>query len=161
VDDIGCDFNCGPGEDFNVCKLQGEEGQVMVGAMICADREFPEAGAALMLKGAEIIVVPNSCEWNKLRSSLLEARAFENQLAIRHGKLSGIGCGPLTGIYRCGRKNGVPGETLIGRRSRRRGVGACGDRCKRYSRFPERGIVENGTSQDLVLRQSVNLVVNN
>jgi predicted amidohydrolase len=80
--DLGCDFNCNPGGHFSVCTLRGKEGQVNVGAMICADREFPEAGTALMLKGAEIIIVPNSCDWDKVRSSLLEGRAFENQLAI-------------------------------------------------------------------------------
>jgi predicted amidohydrolase len=80
--DLGCDFNCNPGDDFRVCGLQGKEGEVKVGAMICADREFPEAGTTLMLKGAEIVIVPNSCDWDRIRSTLLEARSFENQLAI-------------------------------------------------------------------------------
>jgi predicted amidohydrolase len=81
-DDIGCDFNCDPGDSFDVCTLAGKEGEVKVGAMICADREFPEAATELMLKGAEVIVVPNSCQWDQIRSSLLQARAFENLLAI-------------------------------------------------------------------------------
>ena len=80
--DIGCDFNCDPGDSFDVCTLAGKEGEANVGAMICADREFPEAATDLMIKGAEIIAVPNSCTWDKTRSSLLEARAFENLLAI-------------------------------------------------------------------------------
>lgn len=81
-DEIGCDFNCDPGDSFEVCTLACKGGEIKVGAMICADREFPEAAAELMIKGAEIIVVPNSCDWDKLRSSLLQARAFENLLAI-------------------------------------------------------------------------------
>ena len=32
-----------PGESFPVCTPMGAEGEVRVGAMICADREFPEA----------------------------------------------------------------------------------------------------------------------
>src|SRR5262249_47728324 len=40
--DIGCDVNCSPGTSFDVCTLTGSEGDVRVGAMICADREFPE-----------------------------------------------------------------------------------------------------------------------
>src|SRR6266404_2421740 len=60
VDDIGCDVNCSAGESFDVCKVAGEEGEVKVGAMICADREFPEAASELLLNGAELIVVPNA-----------------------------------------------------------------------------------------------------
>ncbi|HYL61166.1 MAG TPA: carbon-nitrogen hydrolase family protein [Candidatus Methylomirabilis sp.] len=80
--ELGCDFNCDPGDTSDVCTLAGKDGNVIVGAMICADREFPEPAADLMTQGAEIIVVPNSCHWDKIRSSLLEARAFENVLAI-------------------------------------------------------------------------------
>jgi len=114
VDDIGCDFNCDPGEDFSVCTLTGKEGEVTVGAMICADREFPEAGTALMLKGAEIIVVPNSCHWDKLRSSLLEARAFENQLAIAMANYPAPKTNGHSQAYTCvAWRNGVPKETLL------------------------------------------------
>lgn len=81
-DDIGCDYNCTPGNAFAVCTLLGKEGEVRVGAMICADREFPEAATQLMLNGAEIIVVPNACEFDDIRKALLKARAFENLLGI-------------------------------------------------------------------------------
>lgn len=57
VAEMGCDVNCSPGESFNVCTLTGAEGEVKVGAMICADREFPEAATQLMRNGAELIVV--------------------------------------------------------------------------------------------------------
>lgn len=35
--------------------------------MICADREFPEPATQLMLNGAELIVVPNACDWDEIR----------------------------------------------------------------------------------------------
>lgn len=81
-DDIGCDYNCSPGSEFPVCTLAGKEGDVSVGAMICADREFPEAATQLMLKGAELIMVPNSCLWTPILTDTLKTRAFENQAGI-------------------------------------------------------------------------------
>ncbi len=79
---IGCDANCSPGESFGVCTLESAEGQVTVGAMICADREFPEAATQLMLNGAELIVVPNACAWDEIRTVGLRTRAFENLVGI-------------------------------------------------------------------------------
>jgi len=80
--DIGCDVNCSPGELFDVCTLVGAEGEVKIGAMICADREFPEAAGQLMLNGAELIVVPNACTWDDIRTAGLKTRAFENLVGI-------------------------------------------------------------------------------
>jgi N-carbamoylputrescine amidase len=80
--EIGCDVNCSPGESFDVCTLDGAEGQVTVGAMICADREFPEAATQLMLNGADLVVVPNSCTWDEIRTAGLKTRAFENLVGI-------------------------------------------------------------------------------
>lgn len=81
-----CDFdvekNLTPGEDFYVCSLNTACGEVQVGAMICYDREFPESARILMLKGAELILVPNACPMEINRLSQLRARAFENMLAI-------------------------------------------------------------------------------
>ena len=82
VQDIGCDVNCSPGELFDVCTLVGAEGEVKIGAMICADREFPEAAGQLMLNGAELIVVPNACTWDDIRTAGLKTRAFENLVGI-------------------------------------------------------------------------------
>lgn len=50
--------------------------------MICYDREFPEAARILMLKGAELIVVPNACPMEINRLSQLRGRAYENMTAI-------------------------------------------------------------------------------
>lgn len=60
-----CDFdverNLTAGNDFYVTTLDTACGEVKVGAMICYDREFPESTRILMLKGAELILVPNAC----------------------------------------------------------------------------------------------------
>jgi predicted amidohydrolase len=76
--DIGCDVNCSAGESFAVCTLESDQGHVKVGAMICADREFPEAATELMLKGAELVIVPNACTWDEIRTAGLQIRAIEN-----------------------------------------------------------------------------------
>ena len=81
-----CDFGeervLKPGNDLFVRELETAEGPVKVGAMICYDREFPESARILMLKGAELILVPNACPMEINRLSQLRARAFENMLAI-------------------------------------------------------------------------------
>lgn len=81
-----CDFdverNLTPGENFYVTTLDTACGEVQVGAMICYDREFPESARILMLKGAELILVPNACPMEINRLSQLRARAYENMTAI-------------------------------------------------------------------------------
>jgi predicted amidohydrolase len=57
-------------------------GPAQVGAMICFDREFPESARILMLKGAELVLVPNACEMEVNRLSQLRARAFENMMGV-------------------------------------------------------------------------------
>ena len=56
-----CDFaderNVESGKEFKVCDFEG----IQLGVMICYDREYPESARILMLKGAEIILVPNDC----------------------------------------------------------------------------------------------------
>ena len=81
-----CDFdverNLTPGDDFYVADLDTAEGGVKIGCMICYDREFPESARILMLKGAEILLVPNACPMEINRLSQLRARAFENMVGI-------------------------------------------------------------------------------
>lgn len=81
-----CDFGeervLSAGEDFFVTDLDTKAGTVKIGAMICYDREFPESARILMLKGAEIILVPNACPMEINRISQLRSRAFENMLGI-------------------------------------------------------------------------------
>jgi len=82
-----CDFSereraLTPGDDFYAADLDTENGIVKVGAMICFDREQPESARILMLKGAEIILVPNACPMEINRLSQLRTRAYENMLGI-------------------------------------------------------------------------------
>lgn len=70
------------GDDFYVEELDTKEGMIKVGSMICYDREFPESARILMLKGAELILVPNACPMEINRLSQLRGRAYENMLAI-------------------------------------------------------------------------------
>lgn len=82
-----CDFSereraLTPGDDFYAADLDTESGIVKVGAMICFDREQPESARILMLKGAEIILVPNACTMEINRLSQLRTRAYENMLGI-------------------------------------------------------------------------------
>ena len=81
-----CDFdvekNLTPGDDFYTAELNTTNGNVKIGAMICYDREFPESARILMLKGAEVILVPNACPMEINRLAQLRARAFENMLGI-------------------------------------------------------------------------------
>ena len=81
-----CDFSVEraltPGDDFYVADLDTAIGTVKVGAMICFDREFPESARILMLKGAEIVLVPNACPMEINRLSQLRGRAYENMMGI-------------------------------------------------------------------------------
>ena len=80
--DFGDECRLTPGDDFYVATLNTAQGEVKIGAMICYDREFPESARILMLKGAEILLVPNACPMEINRISQLRARAFENMVGI-------------------------------------------------------------------------------
>ena len=80
--DFGEESRLTAGNDFYVADLDTVAGNVKVGAMICYDREFPESARILMLKGAEVVLVPNACPMEINRLSQLRARAFENMLGI-------------------------------------------------------------------------------
>ena len=69
-------------EDFYTASLDTANGSVLIGAMICYDREFPESARILMLKGAEIVLVPNACPMEINRLSQLRGRAYENMIGI-------------------------------------------------------------------------------
>lgn len=80
--DFGAEKGLTPGEEFVVTTLDTAKGEVQVGAMICYDREFPESARVLMLKGAEVVLVPNACPMELNRLSQLRGRAFENMMTI-------------------------------------------------------------------------------
>jgi predicted amidohydrolase len=81
-----CDFSseafCTPGDNFYTCDLDTSMGSVKIGAMICYDREFPESARILMLKGAEVILIPNACEIDENRKCQLRTRAYENMVGV-------------------------------------------------------------------------------
>lgn len=81
-----CDFDTErhltPGDDFPVAVLDTAAGPVRVGCMICYDREFPESARILMLRGAEVMLVPNACPMEINRLSQLRARAYENMACV-------------------------------------------------------------------------------
>jgi len=98
---IRCDALCCAGDSFGVATLTGSDGIVNIGAMICADREFPERATQLIRNGAEIIPVPNACTWDDIRTAGLETRAMENlvgiamvnyPLPLRNGNLQAHAC---------------------------------------------------------------------
>ena len=80
--DFGDECRLTAGEDFYVAELDTAQGTVKIGAMICYDREFPESARVLMLKGAEILLVPNACPMEINRLSQLRGRAYENMVGI-------------------------------------------------------------------------------
>ena len=80
--DFGDERRLTPGNGFPVARLDTAAGPVQAGAMICYDREFPESARVLMLKGAELILVPNACPMELNRLAQLRARAFENMTAV-------------------------------------------------------------------------------
>ena len=80
--DFGCEARLSVGDDFYTGALSTAKGDVTVGSMICYDREFPESARILMLKGAELILVPNACPMEINRLSQLRGRAYENMTAI-------------------------------------------------------------------------------
>jgi predicted amidohydrolase len=82
-----CDFDypewaLTAGDDFHVATLTTATGPVEIGAMICYDREFPESARILMVKGAEIIIVPNACGLGLNRLTQFRARAMENLVGV-------------------------------------------------------------------------------
>ena len=80
--DFGEEARLDPGDEFFVGDLETKSGCIKVGSMICYDREFPESARILMLKGAELLLVPNACPMEINRLSQLRGRAYENMLAI-------------------------------------------------------------------------------
>ena len=111
----GCDTDSSPGELFDVCALSGAESELMVGAMICADREFPEAATQLMVNGAELIVVPNACTWDAVRDAGLKTRAFENLVGVAMANYPGVDRGNSQACTCVAWRDGKPQEMVIAR----------------------------------------------
>ena len=109
-----CDFSdercLESGDEFKVCDFHG----IKLGLMICYDREYPESARVLMLKGAEIILVPNDCGAMRPRIQALSTRAYENMVGIvmanPNGENRGSSCAfsPI-----CWDRNGVCVDNTI------------------------------------------------
>ena len=88
-----CDFaderDVESGKEFKVCDFEG----IQLGIMICYDREFPESAGILMLKGAEVILVPNDCGSMQPRIMALSTRAYENMVAVAMANPNGDNAG--------------------------------------------------------------------
>lgn len=88
-----CDFadekDIESGKVFRVCDFDG----IKIGIMICYDREYPESARMLMLKGAEIILVPNDCGSMKPRIQALSTRAYENMVGVAMANANGENAG--------------------------------------------------------------------
>lgn len=79
------DAICEPGEKFIVKELDTQVGKIKLGALICADRDIPEPARILMKKGAELVIIPNSCPLlglNGIVFDTVKVRAFENAMGI-------------------------------------------------------------------------------
>ena len=91
-----CDFadekTVEPGTEFKVSDCDG----IKLGIMICYDREYPESARILMLKGAELILVPNDCGSMAPRLNALSTRAYENMVGVAmanpNGENAGCSC---------------------------------------------------------------------
>lgn len=93
-----------PGKEFQVCDCDG----VKIGIMICYDKEYPESARVLMLKGAEIILVPNDCGSMKPRIQALSTRAYENMCGIAMANPNGFNAGNSCAFSPvCWDKNGI------------------------------------------------------
>lgn len=72
------------GSEFPVWDFRTPTGQFRGGIMVCYDRELPESGRILMLKGADVIFNPLACgcPTSDIHRCLLRTRAFENELFV-------------------------------------------------------------------------------
>ncbi len=98
------------GDEFKVCDFHG----IKIGIMICYDREYPESARVLMLKGAEIILVPNDCGSMRPRIQALSTRAYENMAGIVMANPNGKNCGNSCAFSPiCWDRNGVCVDNTI------------------------------------------------
>ncbi len=79
---------CGAGTSSEVIAIETRNGVVIVGLMICMDREYPDVTLDLARMGAEVILVPNACnliddpDAGDVRVGGTRARAFEHVMGI-------------------------------------------------------------------------------
>ena len=98
-----------PGDELVLVEL----GPLTLGLLICYDVEFPEAVRALVLAGADLIVVPTALmrPYENVPEQMVPARAFENQTFIAYANR----CGQEGDLTFCGMSCviGPDGKPLI------------------------------------------------
>jgi len=67
-----------PGSSFPVFQL----GDMNLGIMICADRQFPEVARTLTLNGSDLIVCPAYGNYGDRNTAMMRTRALENQVYL-------------------------------------------------------------------------------
>src|SRR5882757_668820 len=102
-----------PGDEFPVSTLDTVAGQVRVGAMICYDREFPESARAVMLGGAELILIPSASSIGIHRLDQVRARAEENMVALAMANYPGLGAGHSVAYDGMAYAEGQARDTLV------------------------------------------------
>lgn len=79
------DAICEPGDESLVRTLNTKAGSIEIGLLVCADRNLPEPSIILMKKGAELVIITNSCPLQGLDGKILDTvkiRAYENAMAF-------------------------------------------------------------------------------
>lgn len=98
------------GDEFRVCEFDG----VKLGIMICYDREYPESARVLMMKGAELILVPNDCGSMQPRLQALSVRAYENMTGVAMANPNGPGAGCSCAYSPiCWDREGIPVDNTL------------------------------------------------
>jgi predicted amidohydrolase len=139
-----CDFSleasCTPGENFHVCSLDTAKGEVKVGAMVCYDREFPESARILMLKGAEIILTPNSTTLEENRIGQFRARAYENMVGVAMANYAAPKCNGHSVAFDpiAFDEQGSSRDTLVVEAGEREGIYMAGFDIEELRRYRER-----------------------
>ena len=77
-----CEATCEKGNDFLAGELDTRQGPVNVGSMICMDMLFPESARSLMVKGAELILVPAAVRVEQIHLQMIASRAYENAVTV-------------------------------------------------------------------------------
>jgi predicted amidohydrolase len=80
-------------------ELDTAVGAVMVGSMICADREYPETPRMLAEMGAEVLLVSNACDLTDWHLAMFRTRAFENAVAVAMANYGAPACNGRSPAY--------------------------------------------------------------
>ena len=84
-----CETMTAPGDRHYVVELDTAVGNVTVGAMICADREYPESPRILAEMGAEVLLVSNACVLTDWHLAMFRTRAWANAVVVAMANYGG------------------------------------------------------------------------